>query len=113
MALQLNWGFINTQQLITFTSLFGFAMPSALYYFFQLTQGAYKFSFFSTYEVTKLIFGVQEDTYNFYSPNFGEFGFQNHLFILNMDVALYFFLVYPVILVLIGVLGIFGRFSVL
>eukprot|EP00347_Sterkiella_histriomuscorum_P003910 403362470 len=104
---------IASSILFTFTSLMEFQMPSQVYYFFQLTQGIFKFTLLSTYEITKLIFGINKNIYNYYSANYGNFGFQNHLFIFNTDITLYLFIFYPIIILLITIIGFFGRFSVL
>ena len=73
-------------------------MPSNIYNFFKNTSWVFRFAFVDTYSLTKSLLHIQEDDNDAYSENFKAFGYENRLFVYNMELPLYFYLLYPVLL---------------
>ena len=98
-SLQIFWGFVNTQQLISHLPLLQLSIPSNLYYFFQLVVGSLKFDYLFSTDLLRNSFGLKED-YPAYSENFNFFGYDSSLAIQNMGFNTFILLVSPALVIL-------------
>eukprot|EP00347_Sterkiella_histriomuscorum_P000682 403374905 len=109
-GMQLVWGFLNAQQILSHVQLFNLDMPSNINYFYDLIQGSLKFQIYSALPITKFIFSIDKDDKSF-NQAFADFGYDQTSLILNLDMLFYIYLLYPVLVVLYFVVDVLSAFS--
>eukprot|EP00347_Sterkiella_histriomuscorum_P019648 403340819 len=95
-SLQIFWGFVNTQQLISHLPLFQISVPANLYYFYLLVVGSLKFDYLFSSTLIKNSFQMQ-DNYPAYDENFKNFGYDSSQAIQNMGFDTFILLFSPIL----------------
>eukprot|EP00347_Sterkiella_histriomuscorum_P004462 403360370 len=95
-SLQIFWGFVNTQQLISHLPLFQISVPANLYYFYLLVVGSLKFDFLFSSTLIESSFQM-DDNYPAYDENFKNFGYDSNQALKNMGFNTFILLLSPVL----------------
>lgn len=109
--LLLLWNFYSYQQLIVHFALFDLNMPSNLYHTFSRCSEILKYGVFSIINVSKELVSNDGQNASPFNSNFASFGYNSRYFTINMDLPLYFYLAYPIILIILLVLMFLGKNS--
>lgn len=93
------WNFYNCHQFIGHIALLDINIPSNLFKFFSKISPALKYGIIPTYEATKNFISASGDDFNPYNHNFESFGYKYRLFVYNIELPFYLFVLYPFILI--------------
>eukprot|EP00347_Sterkiella_histriomuscorum_P003985 403362188 len=96
-SLQVLWGFVNTQQIISHIPLLDLGIPANLYYFFLLVVGSLKFDFLFSSEAIQNAFKLDDD-YPAFNENFRNFGYDSSLAVQNMGFNTFILMLSPILI---------------
>eukprot|EP00347_Sterkiella_histriomuscorum_P009055 403342698 len=97
-SLQVLWGFVNSQQLISHLPLYELMIPANLYYFFQLVVGSLRFDYLFSELLVQSVFDIPEqDAYN---DNFRDFGYDSKIAFQNMGFNTFLLLISPILIII-------------
>eukprot|EP00347_Sterkiella_histriomuscorum_P014114 403362118 len=106
-SLQVLWGFVNSQQLISHLPLYELMIPANLYYFFQLVSGSLRFDYLFSNLLVQSAFDIpNQDAYN---DNFRDFGYDSHIAIENIGFNTFLLLMSPILIIVTLILQYLAR----
>eukprot|EP00347_Sterkiella_histriomuscorum_P021033 403335520 len=106
-SLQVLWGFVNSQQLISHLPLYELMIPANLYYFFQLVVGSMSFDYMFSDLIVQTVFDIPDtDAYN---DNFRDFGYDSKIAIENMGFNTFLLLISPALIVITLIIQFFAK----